>query len=139
MEVTVRDGSVISIEPYLQSDFMEIQNLNDKEGWYTLSQNSRQTEMAWKNSTIAFTVRSHSNELMGYVRGHTDTAVSLFICELLVDEKYRGLGIGTILLQYVHDMYPTTRVELLATRDSKAYYENLGYRPFYGFRKVYQE
>ncbi|MBD7908115.1 GNAT family N-acetyltransferase [Sporosarcina gallistercoris] len=139
MEVTLRDGTIMSIEPYVHSDFTDIQKLNEVEGWHTLSRNCRKTRIAWENSTIAFIVRAQHNEIVGFIRGHTDTAVSLFICELLIDKRYRGLGIGTTLLQYVHDMYPDTRVELLATSGSQTYYENLGYRPFYGFRKTYQE
>ncbi len=139
MEVTGRNGSVYFIDPFIHNDFEEIQKLNRNEGWNALLKDSRKTKAAWDNSSVAFTIKTQENELAGYVRGHTDTAVSLFICELLIDEKHRGLGLGTKLLHYVHDLYPETRVELLATRDSKAYYENAGYRPFYGFRKTYDE
>ena len=139
MEVTGRNGSVYFIDSYIHNDFEEIQKLNKNEGWDTLAKNRKKTKTAWDNSSIAFTVKTQGNDLVGYVRGHTDTAVSLFICELLIDVNYRGLGLGTKLLQFVHALYPETRVELLATRDSRAYYENAGYRPFYGFRKTYDE
>ncbi len=32
-----------------------------------------------------------------------------------------------------------TRVELLANRSSRTFYEGLGFRAFYGFRKTSQE
>lgn len=139
MEINLNDGSSLFIEPYEQRFFNDIQKLNKEEGWTNLVQNNVKTEKAWENSNIAFIVVNQCKELVGYIRGHTDTAVSLFVCEMLIDQKYRGLGVGKILLQYIHTIYPDTRVEMLATSTSRSFYERLGYRAFYGFRKTFRE
>ncbi|WP_328701170.1 GNAT family N-acetyltransferase [Aquibacillus kalidii] len=76
---------------------------------------------------------------MGYIRGFTDSRISLFICELLIAKNHRGLGLGKELLCYVHNLYPSTRLELLANSSSRSFYEALGFRAFYGFRKSSQE
>lgn len=139
LELKLKDSSSLFIEPYEENNFKEIQRLNKEEGWTNLVINNIQTEIAWENSNIAFVVENQYKELVGYIRGHTDTAVSLFVCEMLIDKKYRGLGIGKVLLQYVHDLYPETRIEMLATSTSRSFYENQGYRAFYGFRKTFGE
>ncbi|WP_404469591.1 GNAT family N-acetyltransferase [Sutcliffiella horikoshii] len=33
-------------------------------------------------------------QLVGYIRRLTDQSITLYICELLVDRIYRGLGLG---------------------------------------------
>lgn len=76
---------------------------------------------------------------VGYIRGITDKFITLFIGELVVSTDYRGLGIGQRLLKYVHSLYPKTRIEMLATSTSRTYYEEQGYRAFYGFRKTFEE
>ncbi|WP_407272951.1 GNAT family N-acetyltransferase [Radiobacillus sp. PE A8.2] len=58
---------------------------------------------------------------------------------VLLEKSYRGQGIGTALLQVCHQRFPHTRLEMLATSASKDYYEKLGFRAFYGFRKTMDE
>ena len=96
------------------------------------------TKQAWNNSNIAFVVLS-KEEVIGYIRGFTDKHVTLYICELLIDKRYRGLGIGQYLLSFVHGLYPSTRIEMLASSGSQSFYKQIGYRAFYGFRKTFDE
>ncbi|WP_432355820.1 GNAT family N-acetyltransferase [Sporosarcina sp. A2] len=139
MMINLEDGSNLLIIPYENKDFEGIQKLNKDEGWTNLVENSMKTKSAWENSNIAFVVETESGKLVGYIRGQTDTSVSLFVCEMLIHKNYRNLAIGRKLLQFVHDLYPDTRIEVLATSTSRSFYENLGYRPFYGYRKTYSE
>jgi predicted N-acetyltransferase YhbS len=127
------------IRPYQESDFTRIQELNKEEGWSNLVEQNEDTKEAWRNSNVSFVVEAENDEVVGYIRGFTDTRISLYICELLIDKKYRGLGLGKELLQYVHSLYPKTRMEMLASSTSHTFYETQGYRPFYGFRKTFEE
>jgi ribosomal protein S18 acetylase RimI-like enzyme len=131
----------IHIRPFQESDFTRIQELNKEEGWSNLVEKNDDTKEAWRNSNVAFVVEAEEEEeeVVGYIRGFTDTRISLYICELLIDKKYRGLGLGKELLQYVHSLYPKTRMEMLASSTSHTFYETQGYRPFYGFRKSFKE
>lgn len=124
------------IRPYVGEDFNKIQELNKEEGWTHLVENDLYTKEAWEHSNVTYVVSAQDQEILGYVRGLTDTRVSLFICELLIDKKYQGLGIGKKILSYLHDLYPTTRIELLANSSSRSFYEELDFRAFYGFRKA---
>ncbi|MCM3693796.1 GNAT family N-acetyltransferase [Neobacillus niacini] len=129
----------IKIRQYQETDFNRIQEINREEGWSNLVERNEDTKQAWENSTVSFVVEAEGDGVVGYIRGLTDTRTTLYICELLIDKKYRGLGIGKDLLQHVHRLYPKTRIEMLASSTSRSFYEGQGYRPFYGFRKTLEE
>ncbi|KDN57952.1 GNAT family N-acetyltransferase [Exiguobacterium sp. AB2] len=126
------------IRPYTEKDFEQIQTLNETEGWTQLVVRSDETRQAWDHSNVAYVIEV-DGLIVAYVRGMTDTAVSLYICELLVAASHRRLGLGEQLLAYVHSRYPTTRLEMLASASSQTYYEKLNFRPFYGYRKTIHE
>jgi len=129
----------IEIRKFKETDFNRIQELNSEEGWLNLVEKNEDTKQASENSNVSFVVEADDNGVVGYIRGLTDKKITLYICELLIDKKYRGLGLGSELLQYVHNVYPKTRIEMLASSTSRSFYEGQGYRPFYGFRKTLEE
>ena len=138
MQIRLKNNIGIEIRTYRTEDFPQIHNLNFDEQWNNLVEKKESTRNAWNSSNIAF-VSIHNGEVIAYIRGLTDHSITLFICELLVKKGFRGLGIGNELLQYVHGLYPETRIEMLTNTSSHTYYEQKGYRPFYGFRKTFQE
>ena len=138
MLIQLRNETWLEVREYRKEDFIHINRLNAEEKWNNLVENKDCTKEAWDHSTIAY-VAKINGKLVGYIRGLTDQSITLYICELLVDHTYRGSGIGEILLNYVHDLYPTTRIEMLANSDSRSFYEQKGYRTFYGFRKTSKE
>ncbi|HLR52630.1 MAG TPA: hypothetical protein VK072_07140 [Candidatus Avamphibacillus sp.] len=82
MKIDLKNDSKVFIRPYEERDFYKIQDLNKEEGWTDLVQNNLNTKKVWENSNISFVVETKSEELIGYIRGHTDKHVSLFICEI---------------------------------------------------------
>ncbi|WP_139891467.1 GNAT family N-acetyltransferase [Bacillus sp. D386] len=136
--IYIEHGQPIEIRKYSEQDFISINKLNAEEQWTNLVTEKDKTKQAWNNSNIAFVVLS-KEEIIGYIRGITDKHVTLYICELLIEKRYRGLGIGQYLLKFVHGLYPSTRIEMLASSESQSFYNQIGYRPFYGFRKTFGE
>lgn len=136
--IHIENGQPIQIRKYSEQDFVSINKLNVEEQWTNLVAEKDKTKQAWNNSNIAFVVLS-KEEVIGYIRGFTDKHVTLYICELIIDKRYRGLGIGQYLLNFVHGLYPSTRIEILASSQSQSFYNQIGYRPFYGFRKTFGE
>ncbi|STO06965.1 MULTISPECIES: GNAT family N-acetyltransferase [Exiguobacterium] len=126
------------IRHYDEQDFEHIQALNEAEGWTQLVACSDETRQAWRHSNVAYVIED-DGVVVAYVRGLTDTAVSLYVCELLVAASHRRFGLGEQLLTHVHSLYPTTRLEMLASASSQTYYEKLNFRPFYGYRKTIHE
>lgn len=125
------------IRPYQDQDFPAIQRLNAAEGWNQLVRLQERTQLAWQHSNAALVVE-HAGAVIGYVRGMTDTQVTLYICELLIDANFRGQGLGQQLFARLHDWYPTTRIEVLASSSSESFYRGQSFRPFYGFRKSFE-
>lgn len=128
----------MNIRPYEERDFDQIQALNEAEGWSQLVRQHELTKQAWRQSNVAYVVESEG-QVIAYLRGLTDTTVSLYACELLIAPSHRRLGIGERLLLHVHALYPETRLEMLASASSHTYYEKLNFRPFYGYRKTIHE
>ncbi len=134
----MQEQQEITIRQYEESDFPAIHQLNEQEGWSNLVAKQEQTKAAWQGSNLAV-VAEQDGQVVGCLRALTDGAVTLYICELLIEENRRGSGIGGRLMQHVHDLYPETRMELLASTTSRSYYEAKKFRAFYGFRKTYEE
>ena len=135
--MTKKDAQ-FSIRPYQETDFPEIHRLNQEEGWGNLVEKQQDVKAAWNQSSIAY-IAERNGCVIACVRGLTDGYISLYICELLVDDNERGRGIGKALLDHVHLLYPKTRMELLASATSHTFYEKHGFRNFYGFRKTAEE
>ncbi|WP_214816324.1 MULTISPECIES: GNAT family N-acetyltransferase [unclassified Exiguobacterium] len=129
----------MKVRPYVSQDFEHIQRLNRDEGWTQLVERHELTREAWRQSNVTYVMESDHGEIIAYLRGLTDTTVSLYVCELLVASAYRKRGLGEQILQHVHALYPETRLEMLASSSSHTYYEKLRFRPFYGFRKTIHE
>jgi len=128
----------IVYRPFETFDFKSIKALNAAEGWTNLVGRAEEVRKAFENSNCCY-VALDEDKVVGYVRALTDGEVTLYVCELLIDEKYRGRGIGKELLRMIHAKHPRTRIEMLASSTSRTYYESSGYRPFYGFRKTILE
>ncbi|KAA1042366.1 GNAT family N-acetyltransferase [Macrococcus equipercicus] len=124
------------IRKFKAADIETIQQLNRDEGWDNLVVRHEQTLNSWLGSEAY--VIEEAGDVIGCIRALTDGHVSLYICELIIRHDQRGKGYGRMLLDHIHSLYPTTRMELLATSSSKSYYENR-FRPFYGFRRTYHE
>lgn len=134
----VTNQEAVLIRPYQDEDFPTINELNKQQGWNNLVENQQDTNKAWANSTVAVVAESEG-QVIGCLRGLTDGFITLYVCELLVDQSHRKLGIGKELVRHVHNQYPKTRIELLASSTSRSFYEAQKYRPFYGFRKTIEE
>ncbi|WP_174615058.1 GNAT family N-acetyltransferase [Virgibacillus ihumii] len=139
MELILKNGTSLYVREYRESDFENIHQLNATENWNNLVKQKKKTMQAWNNSNIAYVVLDEDKSFVGSIRGMTDKTITLFICEVLIDKDYRGQGTGRELLKLIHSLYPSTRMELLATSTSQSFYAQLDYRPFYGYRKTYEE
>lgn len=133
--VTLPSG--IAIRPWNEGDFPVIQRLSDNEGWPTPSARPTEALWSWQWSWPAL-VATADTEVVGFVRGLTDGAVTTYIAELLVAPVWRGTGIGAALVETCHALYPSARLDLLSTAQAERFYTKTGFRSFTGFRKSYR-
>ncbi|MHB8597597.1 MAG: GNAT family N-acetyltransferase [Ktedonobacteraceae bacterium] len=127
----------IEIRAWTETDFPAIQRLSRAEGWTSPTQRPADSLLAWQHSWPAL-VAVEGEVVVGLVRGITDGAITMFIAEMAVDMQLRGRGIGRVLLDVCHYLYPTTRLDLLAADDARAFYKACGFRMLHdGMRKSY--
>ena len=129
--------SGISIGAWTEANFLAIRKLSSAEGWTTPQQRPDEALVSWRHSWPAL-VATDGTRVVGFVRALTDGEVTTYVAELLVDPQYRGQGIGIALLDACHYLCPHTRLDLLSTESSDAFYEANGFRRFQGFRKSYR-
>jgi ribosomal protein S18 acetylase RimI-like enzyme len=133
--VTLLQG--INIRPWTANDFPAIQRISSAEGWPSPTQRSDDSLFAWQHSWPAL-VAVDGETVVGFVRGLTDGAITMYIAEMAVDAQQRGRGIGRALLDTCHFLYPTTRLDLLSVDDARDFYKACGFRAIYqGMRKSY--
>jgi ribosomal protein S18 acetylase RimI-like enzyme len=129
--------SGITIRPWDESDFPAIQRISSAEGWPSPTQRPADSLFAWQHSWPAL-VAIEGEQVVGFVRGLTDGAITMYIAEMAVDGQLRGRGIGRALLDTCHALFPGVRLDLLATHDARAFYMACGFRILYnGMRKSY--
>ncbi len=135
VQVTLPSG--IEIRAWTEADFPAIQRLSTAEGWTSPTQRPADSLLAWQHSWPTL-VAVEGVMVVGLVRGITDGAITMFIAEMTVDVRLRGRGIGRVLLDVCHYLYPTTRLDLLSTDDARAFYRACGFRMIHdGMRKSY--
>jgi GNAT superfamily N-acetyltransferase len=123
----------ITIRAWTTPDFPTIQQISSSEGWTSPLQRPADLLLAWQQSWPALVA-----VIIGFVRGLTDGAMTMYIAEMAVDARQRGHGIGRALLDVCHHLYPTTRLDLLAVDDVCTFYEACGFKVIHdGMRKSY--
>jgi hypothetical protein len=119
--------SGIEIRPWSEADFPTIQRLSLAEGWTSSTQRTADSLLAWQYSWPAL-VAVEGERVVGFVRGLTDGAITMYIADMAVDVR----------LDACHSLYPTTRLDLLAADDARAFYKACGFRVIHdGMRKSY--
>ena len=65
-------------------------------------------------------------KLVGFARVITDYATTYYLCDVIIDEAYRGKGLGKALLSHITAAYAGLR-GLLLTRDAHGLYRQFGF------------
>jgi ribosomal protein S18 acetylase RimI-like enzyme len=126
----------VQLRCWRDSDMPDIQRLVDQHGWPTHHE-PEEVLAAWRNAWPAL-VATQDEHVIGYVQALTDENVLMHITDLLVDPNRRKQGIGRLLLQACHLLYPRVLINLVAEKEAIPFYEAVGYRHVgesYGFHK----
>lgn len=80
------------------------------------------------NNSICFGVY-YKDKLIGFARAVTDKTVFSWIADVIIDESYRGNGLGKWLLECIlsHPDIKNTK-QRLATKDAHGLYEKFGFK-----------
>ena len=87
-----------------------------------------QIERSVRNSSC-YGVRLEEGEaLVGFARVISDYATTYYLCDVVIDEAYRGRGLGTALLSYIEGLPQYAGLRgILITRDAHALYRKFGF------------
>lgn len=134
--VTLPTG--IELRGWTEGDFPAIQQLSTLQGWPTPQARPAEALAAWQHSWPTLVV-NEGECIVGFVRSITDGAITMYIAELLVDPAYRGHGLGHLLLDACHALYPQTRLDLTSTEEAIPFYKSYGFHYVgEGLRKSYR-
>jgi GNAT superfamily N-acetyltransferase len=88
-------------------------------------------ERAISNSIVANAFDAATGQQIGFARAVTDRATFAWLCDVVVDERYRKQGIATAMVRSLlaHPDLQTLRRWCLATRDAHGVYAPLGFTP----------
>lgn len=128
----------VTLRVWQDADFPAVQRLSDGEGWPTPRERPVAAIQAWRTSWPALVAVSEVS-VVGFLRAVSDGSVTTYVAEVLVDPQWRGQGIGAALLDATQCLCPGSRLDLLSTEGSNAFYERAGFRPFPGFRRSWRE
>lgn len=117
----------IQLRCWAEADFPDIERLSTLQGWPTPHNRPDEALVAWQHSWPTLVV-TEGERVIGFVRGMTDGEITMYIAELLIDANYRGKGLGRLLLDACHALYPHARLDLISMDESNPFYKAIGFR-----------
>jgi GNAT superfamily N-acetyltransferase len=130
------DGLEISLDP-ARVDVDRVHHWLSDESYWAAGRSRDVVERSLAGSMVAgvYTGPTAAAELVGFARVVTDGATFAWICDVFVDEPWRGRGIASWLIaELVEELLVRRQVLrlLLATRDAHAVYAKSGFEPLEG-------
>lgn len=117
---------MIKLRDYLfEKDYDKIMELIHQENWQSFYVERKEEFVEALKSSSSFVIYE-DDKLVGFIRCLTDGVFTLFIAEIIIDTRYRRKGYGRKLIEFVHNQYPKTRIDLLSDNDD--FYKALGFR-----------
>jgi GNAT superfamily N-acetyltransferase len=85
-------------------------------------------EKAARNSAVVVGAYAEGRQV-GYLRVVSDKTTFAWVCDVIVDDSFRGRGVGQAMVRYAqeHPELQGLRRWILATRDAHGVYEKCGF------------
>jgi len=117
----------MNIRPYREEDEPALFALLETEGeewacYYVPSMRARYRKALLASLTY---VADEGGMLCGYVRAIDDHGLYVYVCDLLVDKRFRGRQIGSRLMERICE---DSTQPVYVMSDADGYYQRLGYR-----------
>lgn len=129
MEVTREDGLFISDDPALV-DAEKVYRWIAEESWWGQGRPREAVERSLRGSQV-YGVYADRETMIGVTRVITDHATMAYLCDVYVDEAYRGKGVGPWLSREIVADLKAIGINrfLLATKDKHSTYAKAGFYP----------
>ena len=100
--------------------------------WWTKTRTSKEVKIMLANTTFVFgLVDDANNQLVAFTRVLSDGIFKAILFDVIVDPKYRGLGLGKRIVQEVinhSDLSKIESMELYCLPKHQSFYAALGFR-----------
>ena len=98
-------------------------------GTYWANERSRETIAHAIENSLCFGVYSEGEQI-GFARCVTDYATTFLLADVIIDDRYRGRGLGKELIPFIlsHELLQGL-IGTLATRDAHGLYAKFGFVP----------
>ena len=98
-----------------------------------------QIEKSMRHSSCYGVYVDGEEKLAGFARVISDYATTYYLCDVIVDETYRGNGLGRALVAHIESRPEFAGLRgILITRDAHGLYEKFGYAVLNGRAMVKQ-
>lgn len=99
-----------------------------QQAYWAKHRTKEQIRRAVDNSACWGAFEKDSGRLIGFARAVTDYATMYYLADVIIDEQYRGMGIGSCLVNAVaHDVRFSGMYGVLLTKDADSLYEKYGF------------
>ncbi len=124
------DGYEIDTDPG-RLDVKLIHQWLSTDAYWALGRSLETVERSIEGSLTFGVYAPGTGNLVGFARVVTDLATFAYLCDVYIDRRVRGLGLGTWLATVIRDRILATGVRrlLLATADAHEVYARAGYSP----------
>lgn len=119
MEYIIKTGSK-------QMHLTEVKKLLEQTYW-AKDRSMEVIRISIENS-LCFGVFTKENQQIGFARVITDFATTYYICDVIVDQEWRGMGIGKAIMECIESQDILLPLRgILATKDAQKFYEAYGF------------
>lgn len=95
---------------------------------YWAAERSKEEVLTTVQNSVCFGAYDENDTLVGFARVVTDFVSHWYLCDVIVDEKHRGQGIGKMLMAaVVADNRFAKAPALLKTKDAHGLYRKYGF------------
>ena len=114
---------------YILGRCHEVNELLNRAYWVD-NRDDETMHRAMLNSLNFAVFESGTHRLAGYARVITDYATMYYLCDVYIDEAFRGMGLGKALVEHIalHDERLLQLNGTLKTRDAQSLYARFGYK-----------
>jgi GNAT superfamily N-acetyltransferase len=124
----VRDDGYVVSDDQARLDVPQIHRWLSEEGYWSLGRTYEQVETSMRRSIVVGCYEPEGSQV-GLARWVTDEATFAWLCDVFIDVKSRGLGLGEFMVKAAieHPGVDGLRIRLLATRDAHGLYARFGF------------
>ncbi len=99
-----------------------------KQTYWADKRPAEQIERSMRHSACYGIRLEGTDALVGFARVISDFATTYYLCDVVIDAKYRGQGLGTALVSHIEALPEYAGLRgMLITRDAHALYRKFGY------------